>query len=41
MSSSTLAIGTIGIIVIGLGAVFLILSLAVASLVNHWRRAGN
>lgn len=41
MSSPTLAIGTIGIIVIGLAAVGLILTLAVVSLVNHWRQAGS
>jgi len=41
MSSPTLAIGTIGIIVIGLAAVFLILSLAIASLVSRWRQVGD
>lgn len=41
MSFSTLAIGTIGIIIIGLAAVGLILALAVVSLVNRWRQVGN
>lgn len=41
MFSPHLALGTIGIIAIGLAAVSLILTLATLSVVNRWRRAGH
>lgn len=41
MSFSTLDIGTIGIIVVGLAAVVLILALAIVSLVNRRHHVGN
>ena len=41
MSFSDTDLGTLGIMIIGLGAVGLIITLAVTALVNHWRQLRN